>query len=104
MKRTHWTDERIARLGFLVGLGRCGYEIANDRIISTTRNNVYREAHRFGLSFRAAALALKTDPINRAAKRRGITPEQLEERLLAEIRAAPALIDNILDDNEERAA
>jgi hypothetical protein len=97
-----WTNERIARLGFLIGLGWYGDEIAND--LSTSKINVYVQANRLGLSFRGAAFARKTDPINRAAQRRRITPDQLVERLLALICADQVLIDNILDDDVERAA
>jgi len=56
--KSRWTGERIARLGFLLGLGWDAKRIAEDPIISSTPNNVHRQAQRFGLAFRAAAVAM----------------------------------------------
>src|ERR1700730_3456060 len=53
-----WTGERIARLGFLVGLGWDANRMAEDPIILATTNNVHRQVQRFGLAFRAAMPAL----------------------------------------------
>jgi hypothetical protein len=102
-----WTPERIARLGFLLGLGWDAKRVAGDPIIASTPNNVFRQAQRFGLGFRAAAAARREEvatPFKLAAAARGITEEMLIDKLLAEIDAAPALIDNILDDLDEAAA
>ena len=58
IRKSRWTGERIARLGFLLGLGWDAKRIAEDPIISSTPNNVHRQAQRFGLAFRAAAAAM----------------------------------------------
>jgi hypothetical protein len=97
-----WTDERLARLGFLIGLGWFGDKVAAD--FGTTSENVYRQAKRFGLSFREAAWLRERDHFRKAAEKRGITLDELLMRLLAEIEADPVLIDNILDDDVSRAA
>jgi hypothetical protein len=55
--KSRWTGERIARLGFLLGLGWDAKRIAEDPIIAYP-NNVHRQAQRFGLAFRAAAAAM----------------------------------------------
>src|SRR6516162_6865006 len=103
--RSRWTGERIARLGFLLGLGWDAKRIAEDPIVASTPNNVHRQAQRFGLAFRAAAAAmslrLPTDTVShldQAAVKRGITREAMIRLLLLEIAADPNLIDNILDD------
>ena len=49
-ERQRWTGERIARLGFLAGLGWTAKKIADDPLIRSTPNNVYRQAHRFGIA------------------------------------------------------
>jgi hypothetical protein len=51
--KTRWTAERIARLGFLIGLGWEAKRVADDPLIVSTPNNVHRQAQRFGLAFRA---------------------------------------------------
>jgi hypothetical protein len=99
----HWAPERIARLGFLMGLGWHGDRIANDPVIATTSNNVFRQAHRWGLSFRAVQASRTADAFHAAAAKRGITDEELVSKLLQEIGADPVLIDNILDDESEGA-
>ena len=48
--RQRWTGERIARLGFLAGLGWTAKKIADDPLIRSTPNNVYRQAARFGIA------------------------------------------------------
>ena len=103
--KSRWTGERIARLGFLLGLGWNARRIAEDPIISSTPNNVHRQAQRFGLAFRAAAAAmsLRLPPdaaaqFEEAAAKRDMTRESLIKLLLLEVASEPALIDNILDD------
>lgn len=103
-ERHAWTRERIARLGFLVGLGWDAGRIAADPIIRTTPANVHRQIFNFRLSMRAAR-ALTThipaelgDGFEAAADKRGLTREQLIGLLVAEIAGEPNLIDNILDD------
>ena len=100
-----WTGCRIARLGFLVGLGWDAKRIAEDPTIASTPNNVHRQAQRFGLAFRAAAAAmpLRLPPdtashFEAAASKRSLTPEEMIRRLLLEVAGDPNLLDNILDD------
>jgi hypothetical protein len=90
-----WTEERIATLGFLVGCGWDGERVAT--YFGTTRGNIFRQALRFGLSFREAAR--ENDALRAAAAQRGITQEELVARLLSEIDLCPVLIDNSLDDD-----
>ena len=49
IRKSRWTGERIARLGFLLGLGWDAKRIAEDPIISSTPNNVHRQAQRLSL-------------------------------------------------------
>jgi hypothetical protein len=103
--KSHWTGERIARLGFLLGLGWDAKRVAEDPIIASTPNNVFRQAQRFGLGFRAAAAALAlqlppdaTSHFEAAASKRGLTGQAMIHNLLLEVAADPNLLDNILDD------
>jgi hypothetical protein len=105
IRKSRWTGERIARLGFLLGLGWDARRIAEDPLIDSTPNNVHRQAQRFGLAFRAAAaaLALRLPPeatqlFDLAAAKRSLTREGMVRLLLLVVAADPALIDNILDD------
>jgi hypothetical protein len=105
LHRTHWTGERIARLGFLLGLGWDVKRVAEDPIIASTQNNVHRQAQRFGLGFRAAAAAIAlqlppdaTSHFEAAASKRGLTRDAMIHNLLLEVAADPSLLDNILDD------
>ena len=105
IRKSRWTGERIARLGFLLGLGWDAKRIAEDPLITSTPNNVHRQAQRFGLAFRAAAaaMALRLPPeaashFDAAAAKRGLTREAMIRLLLLEIAAEPNLLDNILDD------
>jgi hypothetical protein len=106
--KTQWTGERIARLGFLVGLGWDAKSISEDAIIASTTNNVHRQAQRFGLSFRAAAVACSSlpenvvDSLNAAAFKRGLSLPVLVAMILREM--DHTLIDNILDDDGGEAA
>jgi hypothetical protein len=103
--KAHWTGERIARLGFLLGLGWDAKRVAEDPIIASTPNNVFRQVQRFGLGFRAAAAALSaqlppdaTGHFEAAAFKRGLTCDAMIRNLLLEVAADPNLLDNILDD------
>ncbi|MGH6813851.1 MAG: hypothetical protein ACREDM_16460 [Methylocella sp.] len=103
--KARWTAERIARLGFLLGLGWDAKRVAHDPIIASTQNNVHRQAQRFGLAFRAASAAISSnlppDAVSyfeEAALRRGLTREAMIRTLLLEVAADPNLLDNILDD------
>lgn len=105
IRKSRWTGERIARLGFLLGLGWDAKRIAEDPIIGSTPNNMHRQAQRFGLAFRAAAAAMSLRlpadaaiPFEQAAAKRGLTREAMIRLLLLEVAADPNLIDNILDD------
>jgi hypothetical protein len=103
-EKTSWTTERVARLGFLVGQGFGAKRIAEDPLISSTPNNVHRQAQRFGLAFRdAMATALRLPPeaaarYDSAAAKRGLTREALIRHLLLVAADEPNLVDNILDD------
>ena len=103
--KSHWTGERIARLGFLLGLGWDAKRVAEDPIIASTPNNVHRQAQRFGLAFRAAAAAMAlnlppdaTSHFEAAASKRGLSRDAMIRNLLLEVAADPYLLDNILDD------
>lgn len=105
IRKARWTGERIARLGFLLGMGWDARRIAEDPLIASTPNNVHRQAQRFGLAFRAAAasLALRlpaeaTQLYDSAAAKRSLTREAMIRLLLLVVAADPALLDNILDD------
>ena len=103
-ERHAWTRERIARLGFLVGLGWDADRIADDPIMRTIPANVRRQIFNFRLSMRAARALTTHIPaevgygFDAAADKRGLTREQLIQLLLAQIADEPNLIDNILDD------
>ncbi len=103
---SRWTAERIARLGFLLGLGWDARRIADDPLITSTPNNVHRQAQRFGLAFRAAAAGgLRLPPwaerfYDSAAAKRGLTREGMIRLLLLTVAEDPTLLDNIMDDGE----
>jgi hypothetical protein len=104
-QKSRWTGERIARLGFLLGMGWDARRIAEDPIIASTPNNVHRQAQRFGLAFRAAAaaLAVRLPPeaaslFDAAASKRNLTREAMIRLLLLVVASDATLIDNILDD------
>ena len=99
-----WTQERIARLGFLVGVGRTADEIGADPIIRSTPNNIYRQTQRFGLSLKGPHdyFANHKDAkaaFDAAAQRRGMTRDELVKQIVLILGKEPALIDNILDDD-----
>jgi len=100
--KTRWTDERIARLGFLVGLGWSGERIAADPLIRSTTNNIHRQAQRFGLRFRAAHQTDLKKPVrdilDSAAEKRGVTLDKLVQLILTTLAQEPNLIDSVLDD------
>ena len=79
IRKARWTGERIARLGFLLGLGWDARRIA------------------------AAAIALRLPPeaaslYDAAAAKRSLTRESMIRLLLLVVATDPALLDNILDD------
>ncbi len=102
--KTRWTAERVARLGFLIGLGWDAKRVAEDPLIISTANNVHRQAQRFGLAFRAvppSPLKLPSeaaDLYDAAAAKRGLTREALIRQLLMVAAEDASLLDNILDD------
>jgi hypothetical protein len=105
--KTRWTGERIARLGFLVGIGWDAKRIAEDPLIASTPNNVHRQAQRFGLAFRAARdiKGLHLAPtaagvFDAAASKRSLTREAMIRLLVLTVAADPTLLDNVLDDGE----
>ncbi len=104
-RKSRWTGDRIARLGFLLGMGWDARRIAEDPLIASTPNNVHRQAQRFGLAFRAAAAALAfrlppdaTQLYDAAAAKRSLTREAMIKLVLLVIAADPNLLNNILDD------
>jgi hypothetical protein len=104
IRKSRWTGERIARLGFLLGLGWDAKRIAEDPIIGSTANNVHRQAQRFGLAFRAAAaVGVRLPPeaaslYDAAAAKRSLTREAMIRLLVLTVAEDPILLDNILDD------
>lgn len=98
-----WTRDRIARLGFLVGLGLDVEGIASDPAVDTTPGNVRRQVNRFGLALRDAADRRLPPEIGQrlsaAARRRGLSREDLIRTLVLVVGADSTLIDNILDDD-----
>jgi hypothetical protein len=97
-----WSAGRLARLGFLVGLGWDSRRIAEDPEIASTPATVRAQARRCGLTFRAAAgFRLPFAILGRydaAAARRGLSREDLFRLVLLNAGAEHDLIDNILDD------
>ncbi|MDR3461500.1 MAG: hypothetical protein P4L76_04195 [Beijerinckiaceae bacterium] len=102
--KTRWSNERIARLGFLIGQGMDAKRIAGDPLIASTPNNVHRQAQRFGLAFRDAPVGTFRLPpeagelYDAAAAKRGLTREGLIRVLLVTAAEDEGLIENILDD------
>ncbi len=101
--RSRWSAVRIARLGFLVGQGWDAKRVACDPVITSTPNNVHRQAQRFGLAFReVTAFRLPhevTDRFDAAAGKRGLSRDGLIRSILVAAGSDAALIDNILDDD-----
>lgn len=102
-RRPPWTNERAARLGFLVGQGLTAKMIAD--LILTSDNNVYRQSHRLGLQLGAPPGAVKINMpkdvcrhFEDAAFKRFKTRDELIRILLLVIASDPNLLDNILDD------
>lgn len=102
---TKWTNHRLARLGFLIGLGWDAAQISHDPIVHASEGSVYRKAGLLGLSFREARYQSKRlprssmAPFEAAAEKRAMLPDVLIRQLLLVIAREPALIDNILDDD-----
>ena len=101
----NWTPERIAQLGYLVGSGQLVATIAEE--MHTTSGNVYREAARFGLSFRSAPdIAMSTytyKNISAAARRRGMDTATLVNLVLKLLGADTTLLENCIDDDASHA-
>ena len=100
--RSTWSGARLARFGFLVGLGWDSRAIAEDPQIGSTPTNVRVQARRFGLTLRGATgFRLPYSVLGRyeaAAARRGLSRDDLLHLILINAGAEDALIDNILDD------
>lgn len=102
--KTRWTQERVARLGFLVGQGWDAKRVARDPMIASTATNVHRQAQRFGLAFRDTPHGPFRLPggagalYDAAAAKRGLTREGLIQVLLVTAASDAGLIENILDD------
>lgn len=99
-----WTEERIATLGYLVGSGREVEAIAEE--LGTTAGNVYRQASRFGLSFRASpgiSMSTRTyKAVGAAAHRRGQDTATIVNKVLRILGDDPTLLENVLDDEKSR--
>lgn len=98
-----WTRDRVARLGFLVGLGLDAEGIAHDPSVDTTPGNVRRQANRFGLALRDTA-GRRMPPeicgrLDEAARRRGLNREDLIRTLVLVAASDTSLLNNILDDD-----
>lgn len=105
--RSRWTQDRVARLGYLVGLGWPAERIAKDPLINTQVSNVFKQVMRFGLSFREAkitnsnSVSSKTRSIlDLEAEKRGMTPEKFIGYVINVLANEPTLLNNILDDDE----
>ena len=48
----NWSEQRVARLGYLVGIGWDASRIAADPVVRSTAAEVHRLANRLGLRFR----------------------------------------------------
>ncbi len=98
-----WTRDRVARLGFLVGLGLDVEGIAHDPVIDSSPGNVRRQVNRFGLALREAEDRRLSpeicDRLDVAARRRGLSREELIRTLVLVAASDPSLLDNILDDD-----
>lgn len=98
-----WTRDRVARLGFLIGLGLDAEGIAHDPVIHSSPGNVRRQANRFGLALREAEDRRLSpeicDRLDTAARRRGLSREELIRTLVLVAGSDPSLLDNILDDD-----
>ena len=98
-----WPQNRVARLGFLIGQGIDAARVARDPLIASTTGNVHRQARRFGLAFHDATPLVRLPPhvarrCNAAATKRNMTREELCRLLLVAAGSDDGLIDNILDD------
>lgn len=105
--KSRWTQDRVARLGYLVGLGWPAERIAKDPLINTQVRNVHRQVMRFGLSFREAkvtnsnSVSSKTRSVlDLEAEKRGMTPEKFIGYVMNVLANEPTLLNNILDDDE----
>jgi len=96
------TYQRMARLGFLIGVGWDAKSIAEDPIIACTRSNVLRMARKYGLFDSLTLGSLHdsrfSDVFRKAADKRGLSRYDLIRRILTEIAEEPYLLENILDD------
>lgn len=101
--RSRWSGDRCAWLGYLVGLGWDAKRIARDPLIRSTANNVYRQAHKLGLSFANAPtssttlrLPLATGAVyDRAANRLGLTRDAMIRRAVIALASDPDAIERL---------
>ena len=96
-----WDNDRLALLGYLIGTGRAVAQVAED--MGTTSGNVYRQAARFGLSFRSSpdiAMAPHTyKALRAAAARRGVDTATLVNLVLRLLGNDVTLLENCIDDD-----
>lgn len=102
--RTTWTHRRCAWLGYLIGQGWAAKRIAEDPLIRSTPNNVYRQAHRMDLTFTGppAAAALLRLPVatsafyERLAARHGLTRDAMIRRIVIAAASDPSLVETLV--------
>src|ERR1700747_208246 len=102
---SRWTWPRIARFGYLVGLGWDAERIAKDPIVRSTKSSLHLQEQRLGLSFLTSSvegqitLTPAADEHDEAAPaKRGLTRTALIRVLLHEIASEEHLLQNIMDD------
>lgn len=111
MPRSRWTKARLARAAFLVGQGRTLSQIADDREIGSTMFSVQAQLHAVGLCARRdddrerlIAVPLRVFTAFTAvarARRRHERPEEVMAKVLAILAEEPAMVGNVLDDDED---
>ncbi len=99
-----WSNRRIARLGFLLGLGRDAKQIARDTIVNSTPGAVHKQTAELNLCFR---LPVEGAPLNLSAahmayydaeaKKRGLHTEHLLRQTLEIIAADRYLLGAIFE-------
>jgi hypothetical protein len=102
-KSSEWSDEQIAKLGFLVGRGKTAKQIAIDMQLSETA--VYKRAHRFGLRFRDVPneIVVNLPPaefaslVARAAQYR-LSVTEASTKVLSVCAVEPYMMGNIIDE------
>ncbi len=89
LPRIGWTGERIARLAYLVGIGKSANEISFDPLVAATPNAIYKIMSRLNLRFRDVphSVLIRLNPVDYAAldaeaDRRRMTPDGVADRVV----------------------